>query len=113
MLRIVVGNLANSAFTDQEAIFEKTSALLASYDYKWGISLVHRHCRLADGEIMLTNGNITEPVYCSQTGLMYPERWLSTGQSYEFTTRKTEKPPAALIDEFRAICWISALLRAY
>ena len=85
MLRIVVGNLANSACTDHEAIFEKTSALLASYDYKWGISLVHRHCRLADGEIMPTNDNITEPVYCSQTSLMYPERWLSTGQSYELT----------------------------
>ena len=102
--------IANSAFTDREAIFEKASALLAKYDHKWGVGLVHRHCRLADGEIMLANGNVTEPVDCNQIGLAYPERWLLTGQSYEFTTRETEQPPAALFDEFRAIAGDAAEL---
>ena len=52
---------------------------------------------------MLANGNITEPVYCSQIDLANPERWLSTSQPYEFTTRETEQPPATLFDEIRAI----------
>jgi hypothetical protein len=94
---------ASSEFTERDAIFEKAAALLAKYDYKWGVCLVHRHCSLADGEVMLTNSNVTEPVYVTDTGLAHPERWLSTGQPYEFTTRATEHPPAALFDEFRAI----------
>lgn len=101
---------ATSEFTERDAIFEMASALLATYDYKWGIGLVHRHCRLADGEIMLTDGNVTEPVYFTETGLAHPERWLSTGQPYEFTTRATEQPPAALFDEFRAIAGDAANL---
>ena len=104
---------ANSAFIKREAIFEKASALLAKYDHKWGIGLVHRHCKLADGEIMLADGNVTEPIYRAQTGLAHPERWLSTGQPYEFTTRETEQPPAALFDEFRTIAGDAADLLGF
>lgn len=112
--------VANSEFTERDTIFEKAAVLLAKYDYKWGIGLVHRHCRLDEGEIMLADGNVTEPVVFSgdgttattpttttttaaTTGPVYPERWLSTGQAYEFTTRATEQPPTTLFDEFRAM----------
>lgn len=30
----------------------------------------------------------------------YPDRWLATGEPYEFTVRRSEKPPAELVARF-------------
>ncbi len=49
---------------------------------------------------MLGRGNISQPEKSSGLATFYPERWLSSGQPYEFTTRPTSTPPASLIEAF-------------
>ncbi|KAI0392699.1 hypothetical protein F5Y17DRAFT_435557 [Xylariaceae sp. FL0594] len=52
---------------------------------------------------MLARGNVSQPEQAEKTQVYYPERWLSTGEPYKFTVRKTQTPPAKLIDEFQRI----------
>lgn len=52
---------------------------------------------------MLSRGNISQPETFALPGNYYPERWLSSGVPYEFTTRPTVPPPAALFDEFHRL----------
>ena len=52
---------------------------------------------------MLGTGNISEPRKVSELAEYYPERWLSSGTPYEFTTRPTTAPPAALIEAFNQL----------
>lgn len=47
---------------------------------------------------MLGRGNVSQPEKVSDLTEYYPERWLSSGLPYEFTTRPTADPPAALIN---------------
>lgn len=48
-------------------------------------------------------GNVSQPKLMEHAPTFYPERWLSTGEPYEFTVRRTEKRPTELIDEFQRI----------
>lgn len=72
--------------------------LLKKYDYKYGICLVHRHCELEDGEIMISTGNIAQPERAAE---YYPDRWLATGEAYEFSDEPSEAPPQDLLEEFQ------------
>jgi hypothetical protein len=49
---------------------------------------------------MVSRGNISQSEIFALLGNYYPERWLSIRVPYEFTTRPTGLPPAALINEF-------------
>jgi hypothetical protein len=91
---------ADRKFLCRDQIFSKLSSLLAAYGNKFGVCLVHRHCELEDGEMMVATGNITQPernVEC------YPERWLATGEPYEFNRNPTRSPPRELFEEFQKI----------
>lgn len=50
---------------------------------------------------MSTSDSITEPV--QSPAEYYPERWLATGQAYEFSSRPTVDPPPKFFEEFREI----------
>ena len=89
---------ADKKFINRDQIFSKIAPLLAAYDNKFGLCLVHRHCSLEDGEIMVATGNVTQPernVEC------YPERWLATGEPYEFNRTPRPSPPRELFEEFQ------------
>jgi len=94
---------AEECFTHREQIFAACRSLLAKYENIFGLCLVHAHCKLSDGEIMLGRGNISQPEKVSELAEYYPERWLSSGTPYEFTTRPTTAPPAALIEAFNQL----------
>lgn len=94
---------ADEQFVNREVMLRALAALLAQYKYAFGLCLVHAHCKLAEGEFMLAKGNISQPKLIEHAPTYYPERWLSTGEPYEFTVRVTEKPPTELIDEFQRI----------
>ncbi|KAL6301654.1 hypothetical protein BKA93DRAFT_828130 [Sparassis latifolia] len=91
---------ADDKFVDRVNVFAKVGPLLAKYDNRFGLCLVHAHCSLTDGETMVAEGNVSEPV---KDASCYPERWLATGEAYEFNKECTEVPPAALFDEFRSV----------
>lgn len=94
---------ADEHFTDRESMLRNIAALLAQYEYTFGLCLVHSHCKLVDGEIMVAQGNVSEPLLTEHAPAVFPERWLSNGVPYEFTVRKTTSPPQQLIDEFQRI----------
>ncbi|KAI9814486.1 MAG: hypothetical protein M1832_005892 [Thelocarpon impressellum] len=94
---------ADLAFTKREPIFEAMTALLAKHDGSHGLCLVHSHCKLVEGEMMLATGNISQPVQSSDAVPFYPERWLSSGMPFELTVRPTVEPPTALVAEFKRI----------
>ncbi|EJP65462.1 uncharacterized protein BBA_05793 [Beauveria bassiana ARSEF 2860] len=94
---------ADEQFVNREATLCALATLLAQYEYAFGLCLVHTHCKLAEGEIMLARGNVSEPELMEHAPTFYPERWLSTGEPYEFTLRRTGKPPTKLVDEFQRI----------
>ncbi|KAF7511031.1 hypothetical protein GJ744_005577 [Endocarpon pusillum] len=75
--------------------------LLDSYPM-FGLCLVHAHCTLEPGEIMLASGHVSEPVLLTDTVKYYPERWTSAGRAYKFRTEPTEQPPTELVSCFRA-----------
>jgi hypothetical protein len=91
---------ADKMFVNRDQIFSRLAPLLAAYDNKFGLCLVHRHCALEEGEMMVATGNVTQPernVDC------YPERWLATGEPYEFTRTPIPSPPRELFEEFQKI----------
>ncbi|KAI1810731.1 hypothetical protein GGS20DRAFT_566251 [Poronia punctata] len=94
---------ADEQFVDREVMLRALASLLAQYEYAFGLCLVHAHCKLTEGEIMLAKGNVSQPEPVGSTPTYYPERWLSSGKAYEFTLRETEKPPMELIEEFQRI----------
>ncbi|KAJ7828798.1 hypothetical protein B0H13DRAFT_2117257 [Mycena leptocephala] len=91
---------ADKNFVDRTQLFSKLAPLLAAYEYKFGVCLVHAHCKLEEGEMMVASGYISEPQKDLQC---YPERWLASGEPYEFTTESTATPPAELFTEFRQL----------
>lgn len=90
---------ANARFDDREAMLQKLAPLLAKYDNQFGVCLVHAHCAIEDGEKMIARGNVSEPLRDTPC---YPERWLATGEPYEFNSEPTKTPPPELFDAFRA-----------
>lgn len=91
---------ADKKFVNRSQIFSKLSPLLAAHENKFGVCLVHRHCSLEEGEMMVATGNISQPERNVQC---YPERWLATGEPYEFTRKPTRLPPQELLEEFQRI----------
>ncbi|KIH92543.1 hypothetical protein SPBR_03265 [Sporothrix brasiliensis 5110] len=104
---------ADDRFTDREQIFAKVANLLAEYDFAFGLCLVHAHCTITDDEIMLGRGNISQPEKVSGVTKYFPERWLSTGQPYEFTTRPTTEPPTALFNALAQLTGRAGVLGLY
>ena len=94
---------ADKLFVDREGIFAAAATLLAQYGNAFGICLIHAHCTVTEDEIMLAQGNISRPKKVSSLDKFYPERWLPSGEAYEFTTRPTTSPPPALVDEFNQL----------
>lgn len=94
---------ANEKFVEREATFKLLAALLAEYRNVFGLCLVHAHCKLTEGEIMLAKRNVSQPEKLANAEIYYPERWLSDGKPYEFTVRRTKAPPHALIDKFQHV----------
>jgi len=71
----------SNTFTDREATFAKLAPLFAKYNNTYGICLVHAHTKLAASEW------ISKPVRVQAPAAVYPERWLTTGQACEFSSR--------------------------
>lgn len=82
--------------------------------------LVHRHCDLEDDEIMVAEGNVTQPERIhrnSHTGLVdglvvvalrtggkriaYPGSWDISGQPFEYTLDLTPPLPSQLLERFK------------
>ena len=58
---------ADKRFVERQKMLVTISSLLASYGNKFGLCLVHTHCTLTAGEIMLANGNISGPALLTDT----------------------------------------------
>ncbi|KAI9725705.1 MAG: hypothetical protein M1834_009751 [Cirrosporium novae-zelandiae] len=94
---------AEKQFVDRENVFAAVGNLLAQYGNAFGLCLIHAHCTLAEDELMLAKEDISQPEKASSLKDYYPERWLPTGEVYEFTTRPTTAPPAELSNEFKRL----------
>jgi len=71
---------------------------------QFGICLIHAHCKLGSGERMVSTGRISEPKIVSDESC-FPERWLSSGDPFEFSSSPTVKGgsvPKELLDGFQA-----------
>ncbi|KAF1844443.1 uncharacterized protein K460DRAFT_379386 [Cucurbitaria berberidis CBS 394.84] len=104
---------ANNRFTNRKQVFFDLTKLLSRYGNAFGVCLVHTHCGLLEGEIMLEKDDISQPVSVSEAGRYYAERWLPSGVPYEFTSRPTETPPEALFNEFKAMTQDAGVLGLY
>ncbi|KAF2240266.1 hypothetical protein BU26DRAFT_443044, partial [Trematosphaeria pertusa] len=91
---------AKPASLSRDSILKLMAPIFAKWNYKHGLALVHRHCEIKPEEIMLATGDVCQPANVSKAGEFYPERWLSNGKPYEFTTRPTVPPLAELLAEF-------------
>lgn len=101
---------ANERFKNREQIFSALTQLLSTYDNAFSICLIHAHCELSEGEIMLVEENVSQPVHVSNAPPCYAESWLPSGQPYEFTTHPTHEPPSALVKEFQVITGTDGVL---
>jgi len=73
---------------------------------QFGVCLVHAHCTLTSGEKMVSSGNISEPKIVGDDDGCYPERWLSNGDPYEFSSTPTIDGgivPKELLDGFSKV----------
>ena len=84
---------AEEKLTNQQFDLVALAKLLAKYSYEFGIYLVHSHCKLSEGEIMLAKGNVSQPKQLSEVESYYPENWLGTGEAFEFREDATKAPP--------------------
>ncbi len=85
----------------RDDIFAKLKPVLQQYgNNKFGVCLIHRHCSLEEGERMVSDGDVSQP---QRDGPSYPERWLATGEAYEFSREKTISPSEELLEKFRII----------
>ncbi|KAF8809903.1 hypothetical protein BYT27DRAFT_7187191 [Phlegmacium glaucopus] len=96
---------ADEKFIDREATFTKLIPFTSKYNNRYGVCLVHAHAKLEPGEVMIsTSDSVTEPVKISELGAFYPERWLVSGQPYEFSNRPIDNPPTPdVFNEFREL----------
>lgn len=94
-------DIASQLFTNRDEMLSKLEPVLKQYgNNRFGVCLVHRHCLLEEGERMVANGNISQP---ERDGPAYPERWLATGEAYEFSREATTSPSEELLENFRGI----------
>ena len=85
----------------RDEIFAKLITVLQQYgNNRFGVCLIHRHCSLEEGERMVSDGDISQP---QRDAPAYPERWLATGESYEFSREKTTSPSEELLERFRTV----------
>ncbi|KAF1963922.1 hypothetical protein BU23DRAFT_635940 [Bimuria novae-zelandiae CBS 107.79] len=50
---------ANDRFKDREQLFSNLARLLSKYGNVFGVCLVHTHCELLKGEIMLEKDDVS------------------------------------------------------
>ncbi|WWC71084.1 uncharacterized protein I206_105037 [Kwoniella pini CBS 10737] len=86
-----------------ETLLDKVSTLLAPYGDKYGLSLLHRHFSLEEGEIMVESGNIMKPIIPAKEVKLYEKRWDRNGKPYEYSTEQQEPVPSELLKDFRKI----------
>jgi hypothetical protein len=78
--------------------------LLAAYSYEFSIYLlVHAYCRLVEEEIMLANGNISEPKHVSGVDGYYSENRLASGETFEFRRSATKAPSPGVLAELNRL----------
>lgn len=94
---------ADAYFVNRDAILGKIAPLLSKFQYQFGVCLVHAHCKVEPGEKMIATGNVCQPEDAASFPSYHAERWLSTGEPYEFTTSPTFDPPKELISKFQEI----------
>ncbi|KAK4494765.1 hypothetical protein PRZ48_014121 [Zasmidium cellare] len=104
---------ADERFCDRTRLFQDIGRLLAEHGNEFGLCLVHRHCTLEEGEIMLSENGVSQPVQASLAADCYAERWLPSGQPFEFSSQSTETPSAALFSQFRALVGDDSSLGLY
>lgn len=88
--------------------------LLAKYENKFGVCLIHRHFEIGVGERVVATGNIAEPRVVTKGNIVepfpdsgmpsfqcFPERWTAEGKPWEYTQERTESPPQQLINRFK------------
>lgn len=71
---------------------------------QFGVCLIHAHCTLHSDEKMVSTGRVSEPVLDTASGenrLIYPERWLSNGVPYEFSSTPTVEVRDELVEAFQ------------
>ncbi|KAF2133875.1 hypothetical protein P153DRAFT_419717 [Dothidotthia symphoricarpi CBS 119687] len=88
---------AKDRFMNREQVFSNLTRLLSKHGNAFGVCLVHTHCTLVEGEIMLDKDDISQPVGVSETG----------------TYRRTKTPPETLLNEFRNITQEIGVLGLY
>jgi len=91
---------AEKQFVNRDQIFSKLAPLLAAYGNRFGACIVHRHCTLEEGEMMVATENISQP---ERNVACYPDRWLATGEPYEYHRKPAPSPPQGLFEEFQKI----------
>jgi hypothetical protein len=94
---------ADKRFQNREELLAKLTPLVAKYQNHFGACLVHNHTQLEPGEVMVaTSDSVSEPVVSS--GTYYPEKWLASGQAYEYSIEPpAHQPPPEFFEEFRKI----------
>lgn len=91
---------ATTRFTGRDQLFHKLAELLSRYGGTFGVCLIHSHCELFEDEIMLEEDDASQPISLSNVSECYAERWLPSGEPFEFTTRPAKSPPDELIKDF-------------
>jgi hypothetical protein len=104
---------ADAHFVDRDITFAQLAPLLSKYNHQFGICLLHAHCALNPGEKMIATGDVCEPVDPPTGFRYYPERWLSNGEPFEYTTSPTSSPPAELLSEFKRVVGGAGVLGLY
>jgi len=110
---------ADKAFVDR-TILSQLHPLFANHK-EFAVCLLHRHCDLEDDEIMVADGDITQPERVHGDGhpglvdgqvavdvrgskrVAYPNSWLSTGEPFEYTLDPTPPLPPQLFEGFKEI----------
>ena len=87
--------------------------LLAKFHHEFGLYLVHAHCKLKQGEIMLAKGDVSQPTYVSDVDCYSAENWLPTGEAFEFREGETKSPPSELLNELNRLTNDTGILGLY
>ncbi|KAG6888388.1 hypothetical protein C0995_008709 [Termitomyces sp. Mi166 len=83
---------ANKMFRteDRPNIFAAVAEVLKRFEPVYALSLIHAHCTIVPGEVMVARGNVCQPEFIDPSDC-YPVCWLSDGLA----------PPQELLEEFR------------
>ncbi|RXW19980.1 hypothetical protein EST38_g5852 [Candolleomyces aberdarensis] len=102
---------ASETFTDRPQWLMKIASLMAREEYKaYGLTLVHQHVKLEQGERMVATGLVTQPesVPDKEHPNVIPSAWTAEGRPFEWLRVATPEdlmppPPAELIKDLGAI----------